>query len=119
VTPDRFRELVSGVLIVGVVVSASLIAFGFAASLVVGWDGSLRGFPVSTLPPTDFSSIATGLVELRPVAIVQAGLVVLIATPVVRVVASVVAFTLEGDRLYAAITLGVLAILLFSLVVLR
>jgi len=44
---------------------------------------------------------------------------VLLATPVVRVAASCVAFALEGDRLYAGITLAVLAILLVSLFGLR
>ena len=36
-----------------------------------------------------------------------------------RVLASVIGVALEGDRLYAAITLGVLAILLISVVGLR
>jgi uncharacterized membrane protein len=119
VTPDRFRALISGVLIVGVVISAALIAFGLAASLLVGWDGSLSGSPPTTLANGDFSAVSAAILQLRPIGFAQAGLIVLIATPVVRVLASFVAFTLERDRLYAAITLGVLAILLSSLVFLR
>jgi uncharacterized membrane protein len=118
-TPARFRALVSGVLIVGVVTSAVLITVGFATSLVVGWGGSLRGLPATTLPSSNFSAVATGLRELRPIAFAQAGLLVLIATPVIRVMASVLAFAFEGDRLYAAITVAVLAILLVSLFGLR
>lgn len=117
--PARFRDLVSGVLIVGVLVSASLIAIGFGGSVAVGWEGSLRGLPASAATPTDFSAVVTALLELRPIALAQAGLLVLLATPVLRVVASIVAFALEGDRLYAAITLGVLAILVLSLFGLR
>jgi uncharacterized membrane protein len=119
VTPERFRALVSGVLIVGVVSSAALITVGFVASLFVGWDGSLLGFPGRVRPESDFSGIATSLLKLRPLAMAQVGLIVLVATPVVRVMASVVGFALEGDRLYATITLAVLAILLVSLVGLR
>jgi len=119
VNPDRFRALVSGVLIVGVVTSAMLMTADFVASLVVGWDGSMRGLPTTTLASTDFSAFMTGLGELRPIAIAQAGLLVLVATPVVRVMASIVGFALEGDRLYSAITLAVLAILLVSLFALR
>ena len=111
--------LVSGVLIVGVVTSAVLMTIAFAASLVVGWDGSLRGLPTVTSSATDFSAVAGAVLELRPIAIAQVGLLVLIATPVMRVMASVVAFVLERDRLYAAITLGVLMILLVSLFGLR
>jgi uncharacterized membrane protein len=119
VNPNRFRVLVSGVLIIGVLTSAVLMTVGFLASIVVGWEGSLRGLPATTLPASDFSAIGTGLRQLRPIAFAQAGLLVLIATPVVRVMASVVAFVLERDRLYAAITIVVLAILLVSLFGLR
>jgi len=119
VNPTRFRVLVSGVLIIGVVLSAVLMTAGFVASLAVGWEGSLRGLPATTLAASDFSGVGPGLRELRPIAFAQAGLLVLIATPVVRVMASVVAFVLERDRLYAVITIVVLAILLFSLFGLR
>ncbi len=118
-TPDRFRVLVSGVLIVGVVTSAVLMTVAFVASLAVGWAGSLRGLPATTSSASDFSAVVAAGLELRPIGIAQLGLLVLIATPVVRVMASVVAFVLERDRLYAAITLGVLAILLGSLFGLR
>jgi uncharacterized membrane protein len=40
----------------------------------------------------------------------------LIATPVARVVFSALAFAFEKDKLYVCITLFVLAILLFSLI---
>jgi uncharacterized membrane protein len=119
VNPSRFRVLVSGVLIVGVLTSAVLMTVGFVASLAVGWEGSLRGLPATTVSASDFSAIGTGLRELRPIGFAQAGLLVLIATPVVGVMASVVAFVLERDRLYAAITIVVLAILLVSLFGLR
>ncbi len=114
-TPERFRTVVSGVLIVGVVTSAILLTTAFVASLFVGWDGSLAGAADRARPDSDFSGLIGSLTRLRPIAIAQLGLLVLVATPVVRVMASVVGFTLEGDRLYAAITLAVLAILLVSL----
>lgn len=118
-TPERFRTLIAGILIAGVATSAALIAIGFATSLLVGWDGSLRGAPPGNAPLTDFSSMGASLAALRPVGFAQLGLVVLVATPVARVAASAVAFLLEGDRLYAAITLAVLVILALSLFALR
>jgi uncharacterized membrane protein len=88
-------------------------------SLLVGWEGSfLGGSPVASAP-TDFSQLPSGLLALRPIAFAQVGLVVLLATPVLRVATSVVGFWLEGDRLYVAITLGVLAILLGSIFLVR
>ncbi|HVP06383.1 MAG TPA: DUF1634 domain-containing protein [Candidatus Acidoferrum sp.] len=47
--------------------------------------------------------------------LIQLGLLLLIATPVARVLFSVIAFALQGDRLYVVITLIVLAVLLISL----
>jgi uncharacterized membrane protein len=118
-TPERFREMVSGVLIVGVVVSAAFIALGFIAALAVGWQGSLLGAATATSATRDFSNLSGRLASLEPAAIAQLGLVTLLATPVARVAASVVGFALEGDRLYAAITTAVLLILLTSILVLR
>jgi len=115
----RFREVVSAVLIAGVLASALLLVIGFVAALAVGWNGSLIGAPLTGAAPTDFSAVVEGLIRLRPIALAQAGLLVLLATPVLRVVTSVIGFALEGDRLYTAITLGVLGILLVSLFLIR
>ena len=48
-------------------------------------------------------------------AIVQAGMLLLILTPILRVAVSVFAFLYEKDYLYVALTLVVLGLLLFSL----
>lgn len=48
-------------------------------------------------------------------SIVQAGMLLLILTPILRVAVSVVAFLYEKDYLYVALTLIVLGLLLFSL----
>lgn len=57
-----------------------------------------------------------GLVGLHPQAFITLGLLLLIATPVMRVAVSVVAFAIEHDRLYVVITLVVLAILITSFI---
>ena len=51
----------------------------------------------------------------NPRGIMQLGLLLLIATPVARVVFSAIVFAVEGDRMYLLFTLLVLAILLYSL----
>jgi uncharacterized membrane protein len=118
-SPERFRLVVSGVLIGGVAISAALIALGFAAALAVGWTGSVAGAVLVPTEPTDYAGLPERLAALQPLAIAQLGLMVLLATPVSRVAISVVGFALEGDRLYAAITLLVLAILLGSIFLVR
>ncbi|MGH2465577.1 MAG: DUF1634 domain-containing protein [Candidatus Limnocylindrales bacterium] len=117
--PERFRAWVSTVLLLGVSASAALIGLGFVGALFVGWNGSLVGAAAGTADSTDFSGVAAGLAVLRPIALAQAGLLVLIATPVFRVFVSLVAFALERDRLYAAITATVLVLLLVSIFIVR
>jgi uncharacterized membrane protein len=60
--------------------------------------------------------IIAGAFALRSRSIIQLGVLLLIATPIVRVAFSIVGFALEGDRLYVVITSVVLAILLYSLI---
>jgi uncharacterized membrane protein len=52
----------------------------------------------------------------NPVAIIQLGILLLIATPIARVAFLVGAFALERDRLYVAISGLVLIILLYSVI---
>lgn len=47
--------------------------------------------------------------------IIQLGVVVLIATPIIRVVLSAIGFLIEKDYMYVFITLLVLAIILFNM----
>lgn len=51
----------------------------------------------------------------KSLGIMQLGLLLLIATPIARVIFSVFAFAIEGDRMYVIFTLIVLTVLLYSL----
>jgi len=62
------------------------------------------------------ADIFKGVAEFRARAIIQLGVLLLIATPIARVIFSVVAFLLEKDYLYTIITLIVLGIICFSIV---
>ena len=52
----------------------------------------------------------------NPAAIIELGLLLLILTPVARVVFSVLAFAREHDYMYVVMTLIVLGVLLYSLI---
>jgi uncharacterized membrane protein len=113
------RLIVSWVLLIGVSLAAALIAIGLLGSFVVGWRGSLIGLPHADVPIGSFDEIGEGLAALRPQAIGQLGLLVLVATPIVRVFTSLVAFAMERDRLYVLLTAIVLTILLASALLIR
>jgi uncharacterized membrane protein len=109
----RSELIISSVLRGGVILSGAIIGIGVA-------DFYLRGpshltYPGGLTYPSSLPAIWVGLTHADPVAIIALGLIVLLATPVVRVAVSVIAFALSRDRLYVVITLVVLCILIFSL----
>ncbi|MFB2891768.1 DUF1634 domain-containing protein [Aerosakkonemataceae cyanobacterium BLCC-F50] len=59
--------------------------------------------------------IATNVLSFRRRGLIQFRLLILIATPILRVAFSAIAFAKQGDRTYLITTLVVLAILLYSL----
>ena len=102
---------ISWILQGGVIASSALIVIGLC--LLPTRPGGLEVQRVLSFPRT-LADIWAGLLILRPQAIIVLGLLLLIATPVIRVAVSVIAFALERDRLYVAITLAVLTILILS-----
>lgn len=63
----------------------------------------------------NISGILHGIITFRGRAIIQAGIILLIATPVVRVIFSAIGFVLEKDYLYTGITLIVLLVIVISM----
>jgi uncharacterized membrane protein len=97
------------VLLAGIVVSVALMASGLVLGLLAG-DALPRGVvPLADLPRL--------LLELQPAAFLSSGLIVLIATPFVRVAGSLVAFAREHDRRYVVLTSVVLAVMCLSVLI--
>jgi uncharacterized membrane protein len=71
-----------------------------------------RGEPSDLRP---ISGALHSIIHERGRSLIQLGLLLLIATPIARVVFSIVGFAIERDRMYVAFTLIVLAVLLYSL----
>jgi uncharacterized membrane protein len=121
---DSMNRAISSVLRVGVILSAAVIVLGtlLLLSKEQGSDvsGLLTYFP-SQIPhgafPVDFQSLADGLLSLDPYAVIQLGVIVLVATPVSRVVTSIIIYSTQKDWTYVSVTSGVLCLLLFSIIV--
>lgn len=64
--------------------------------------------------PRTFSWLAGGLAHAQGEAVIVLGLLLLIATPVLRVFVSIFAFAVEKDRAYTVITFVVFVLLLVS-----
>lgn len=118
-TRDEQIEIVIGRLLqIGVLVAAFVVIIG-GAILLARHGGTIASFGQFRGEESllrSIGSIVHGVLRGDSSAIVQLGLVLLIATPVARVALTLGAFVLQRDRLYIAITTLVLALLLYGLV---
>jgi uncharacterized membrane protein len=113
----RIEEIVGNLLRAGVVTAAAVVAAG-AVVFLIRHGGERPQYAIFQGEPSELRSVG-GIVGAaftgRGRGLIQLGLLLLVATPVARVIFSVIGFALEGDRAYVVITLIVLAVLLFSL----
>jgi uncharacterized membrane protein len=116
------NTILSDVLKYGMVASTTLIVAGIILALVrpeVALPTSL-GQLVSTtygMPTLDPAKLFAGVATADPSSVLQLGLLVLLATPLARVIASTVIFASEKDSTYVVITLVVLTILMVGIFV--
>jgi uncharacterized membrane protein len=113
----KVEVIVGQLLISGVLLSALVVALG-GLLFLLRHGGAAPHYHFFQGEPAELRSvraILAGALHLESRAVIQLGLLLLIATPVARVIFTVVAFALEGDRPYVVITLIVLAVLLYSL----
>ena len=129
ITARRMELLVSYVLRVGVLLGTALIVAGVVQMARTGQTGyasvsphglaALLAFAPPGSPghfPTAPGEILRAAVAGKPYAIIELGILVLIATPALRVALSFGFFIAERDRFYVVITLLVLAVLVASFV---
>lgn len=114
---DRMQQIIGKLLRWGVLISAAVVLTGGAVYLTRYGSGRpdysvFRGEPTQLHTP---SGIVDGVFHGSSRTWIQLGLLLLIATPIMRVGFSVFSYILEGDLLYVGVTLFVFAILIFSL----
>lgn len=114
---DKFRVKMSYLLRIGVFSSALMVLFGgtlffiqhpfetFNYSVFKGEPERLKHVNI----------IFKQAIGLRSRAVIQLGIIILMATPVARVVYSFLGFLLQKDWIYVSITFIVLMILFYSL----
>ena len=108
---EQLEQIIGNLLRAGVMIAAAVVLAGGIWYLAASgpdlpdyrsFQPSVRDIgALAKLPPPD--------------AVILAGLLILIATPIARVVFSLAAFAAERDRTYVVCTLIVLAILLYSI----
>jgi uncharacterized membrane protein len=115
---DRRMETIMGRLLqAGVLLASAVVLLGGALYLKAhaGTPANYHTFTSEAANLRYPTRLLSLLKKGDPEAIIQLGILLLIATPVARVVFAVIGFAIERDRLYVAISLTVLAVLTFSL----
>jgi uncharacterized membrane protein len=117
ITDYDMESVMGTLLITGVIISAALVVFG--GIIYLYHNGfSYPHFKTFRSEPSSLRSvkqIIKGVGQLDSLSIIQLGLLLLIATPVSRVIFSIIGFLFEKDYLYVIISLIVLIILAYSI----
>jgi uncharacterized membrane protein len=114
---QRLENIIGQLLRAGVVLAATLVLAG--GVFYLARNGSAKvDYHTFTMEGSDLRTLG-GIVRaaghLDSEGLIQLGLLLLIATPVARVIFAAVGFHLERDRIYTIVSLIVLAVLVFSL----
>ena len=109
------EKMVGNVLRIGVLLSAAIICMGLI--LLVAKGGIANGMKLdAAIPyPRSLRALLSGLLALDPASVMVLGLVTLIATPISRVVVSIIGFSVERDWRYVIVTALVLAVLILGM----
>lgn len=114
---DNVYAAVYRALLVGMMISTALFVVGL-----------IRGMMLHTYFPLNEQWITShyhvgiavhGLMTLDPTILMMIATVLLILTPVVRVIVSIIAFAIDHDRKYVLVTSTVLAVMILTFVLSR
>lgn len=118
---EGLERAISYVLIAGVLASVAVETFGIVSYYLSNGNLNILFQPNSAMKGTDFFSYTAKLAQqlsvgaLTPMQVLGLGIVLLMMTPYLRVVASVVYFGLAKNPKYLLITLFVLIVLTATL----
>lgn len=113
----RVDEIIGNLLRTGVLLAAAVVFLG-GVLFLIHYGSSPATYRIFRGEPSDlrhFGDIFHQALALDPRGIIQLGILLLIATPIARVIFTVFAFVCERDWIYVGVTLIVLTILIYSI----
>jgi uncharacterized membrane protein len=116
-TDSKMERMIAVLLRTGVLVAGTVVLVGGMYYVAAHGGDSADYHKFIGQPDSDrlLGRIMAGAVARQPRSIIQVGILVLIATPILRVAMALLGFAMERDRQYVVIAAIVLALLLFSL----
>ncbi len=110
-TSEDVELVIARLLLAGTVAGVILLVIGVALMIANGVDPES-----ATFPAFDPGTIVADMAAVRPEGYLWAGIVILIATPIVRVGGELVIFAVRGDRAMAMVALAILGVVALSVV---
>jgi uncharacterized membrane protein len=107
---DKAQRAIAAVLRYGSSTSTAVMAVALVLGLLRGGGTLVR--PGRATSP---GMLLRQALEFDPVGLAELGILLLLLTPVFRIVIAVLAFGLERDTKYVLVSLGVLAVVAFSI----
>jgi uncharacterized membrane protein len=116
-TDERVEQILGILLQSGVIISGLVVLAGGILYLLHNGHVAVHyeNFSADREAFRGFAVILRNALRGDGRAIIECGLLLLIATPVARVVFSIIGFALERDRLYIVVTIIVFVVLMYSL----
>jgi uncharacterized membrane protein len=108
----RLEVFIGRLMVWGVYAAMALISIGIILAGLAGIDPLARGLA----PALDPVGIVTSMLALQPEGFLWAGIVLILAIPIGRVVVAGVGFLATGERRFALISLLVLLVVVISIV---
>ena len=117
ITDKQMEISIGRMLRVGVTISASIVFLGGLLYLRKPWGAApdYSHFVAERESLPGIVGVLQGVTHLKAESIIQLGILLLIATPITRVVFCVAGFARQKDRLYVLISTTVLVILIYSM----
>jgi uncharacterized membrane protein len=113
---NRMEIILGNVLMTGVIISGTVVLTGAFLFLMRHGNEipSYHIFKPDTFNLDDFRNLLNGLIAFRSGSIMELGILLMIATPVLRVFFSMIAFVYEKDYMYFIFTIIVFLVLIIS-----
>ena len=109
---EAIEGRIASLLGVGAILAVGLLVVGVVLMLLAGISPDAAEFPVF-----DPSAVVADLVALRPEGFLWAGILVVIATPILRIVGEALGLARAGEGALAAVAVGILVVVLISVVI--
>lgn len=114
-TQEKAEHAIALVLRYGSLLATVIMAVGLGLLLVRGGLSAMPQFHRPRAHRIAVAALAPELVKFNPAAMIELGILLLLLTPIFRILVAIVTFALERDYKYVLVSVGVLAVVLLSI----